>query len=150
MKVYVITRGAYSDYHICGVSLDKNLADKIAEGCSDKYEDADVEVYDTEEFSPLLKGGSVFFVGLVYGTNEIEVCEKDWDYKFIIVPLSASPESGNMLGRINKVVPMIRNQGCFTYVVAEDEEHARKIGSDILFQYKYEKDTYGETIYDKQ
>ena len=135
MKVYVITKGAYSDYHICGVSLDKNLADKIAEGCSDNYEDADVEVYDTEEFSPLLKGGSVFFVRLVYGTNEIEVCEEDWDY---------------MLGRINKVVPMIRNQGCFTYVVAEDEEHARKIGSDILFQYKYEKETYGRTIYDEQ
>lgn len=135
MKVYVITKGAYSDYHICGVSLEKNLADKIAEGCSDKYEDADVEVYDTEEFSPLLKGGSVFFVRLVYGTNEIEVYEEDWDY---------------MLGRINKVIPMIRNQGCFTYVVAEDEEHARKIGSDILFQYKYEKETYGRTIYDEQ
>ena len=135
MKVYVITKGAYSDYHICGVSLDKNLADKIAERCSDIYGDADVEVYDTEEFSPLLKGGSVFFVRLVYGTNEIEVCEENWDY---------------MLGRINKVIPMIRNQGCFTYVIAQDEEHARKIGTDILFQYKYEKETYGRTIYDEQ
>lgn len=135
MKVYVITKGAYSDYHICGVSLDKNMADKIAEGCSDSYEDAEVEVYDTEEFSPLLKGGSLFFVRLVYGTNEIEVCEEDWDCT---------------LGRINKVIPMIRNQGCFTYVIAQDEEHARKIGSDILFQYKYEKEIYGRTIYDEQ
>lgn len=135
MKVYVITKGDYSDYHICGVAVDKNMADKIAEGCSDSYEDAEVEVYDTEAFSPFAKGGSVFFVRFVYDTNEIEVCEEDWDY---------------MLGRINKVIPMIRNQGCFTYVIAQDEEHARKIGSDILFQYKYEKETYGRTIYDEQ
>lgn len=136
MKVYVITKGAYSDYHICGVAVDKNMADKIAEGCSSDYDEAMVETYDTEDFSPLLKGGSVFFTRLTYDNNEIEIREEnDWDY---------------IAGKINRVVPMFRNMGCFTYVVAQDEEHARKIGSDILFQYKYEKETYGRTIYDKQ
>lgn len=135
MKVYVITKGDYSDYHICGVSLDKEEAELIAEKCSTSYDEASVETYDTEEFSPLLKGGSVFFVRLCYDNNEIEIHEDDWDFT---------------ANKINKVVPMIRNMGCFTYVVAEDEEHARKIGTDILFQYKYEKETYGRTIYDEQ
>lgn len=125
MKVYVITKGDYSDYHICGVAVDKNMADKIAEGCSSSYEDAEIEVYDTEEFSPLLKGGSVFFIRLTYDNNEIESREEnDWDF---------------VLNRINKVDTMFRNAGCFTYVVAEDEEHARHIGADKLYQYKYEE-----------
>lgn len=136
MKVYVITKGDYFDYHICGVAVDKNMADKIAEGCSSDYDEAMVEVYDTEMFSPILKGGSVFFVRLTYDNNEIESCEENnWDY---------------VVNRINKVDTMFRNAGCFTYVVARDEEHARKIGADILYQYKYEKETYGRTIYDEQ
>ena len=31
MKVYVITRGSYSDYKICAVSLDKNNYDIYAD-----------------------------------------------------------------------------------------------------------------------
>lgn len=30
MKVYVITKGIYSDYHICGVALDKERANRLA------------------------------------------------------------------------------------------------------------------------
>lgn len=53
MKVYVITKGCYSDYHICGVCLDKKKAKEIAEAVSEEprslYE-ARVEEYDTDQF----------------------------------------------------------------------------------------------------
>lgn len=48
MKVYVITKGIYSDYHICGVALDKERANRLALLFSSKYEKAEVEEYDTE------------------------------------------------------------------------------------------------------
>ena len=49
MKVYVITKGYYSDYHIVGVCLDKKKAKEIAEAVSDLYE-AYVEEYNTDAF----------------------------------------------------------------------------------------------------
>lgn len=48
MIVYVITKGCYSDYQICGVTLDKNRAEKLVKFYSDGYDDARIEEYDTE------------------------------------------------------------------------------------------------------
>ena len=31
MTVYVITQGEYSEYHICGITLDINVANNIVE-----------------------------------------------------------------------------------------------------------------------
>ena len=44
MKVYVVTSGEYSDYHICGVTLDKPLAERWAE-----VEQGSAEEYETDE-----------------------------------------------------------------------------------------------------
>lgn len=49
MKVYVITQGSYSDYHICAVATDPEKAEKLAKLYSDSYDSAEVEEYDTEE-----------------------------------------------------------------------------------------------------
>lgn len=48
MIVYVITKGCYSDYHICGVTFDKDRAEKLVKFYSDGYDDAEIEEYDTE------------------------------------------------------------------------------------------------------
>ena len=53
MKVYVITRGNYSDYEICAVSLDKNNAEKLARLYSGMW-DAEVEEYETDQYVPFL------------------------------------------------------------------------------------------------
>ena len=58
MKVYVITKGAYSDYHIVGVSLDKKRAEEIAKAVSEEPIDlyqAYVEEYDTDAFAVNLR-----------------------------------------------------------------------------------------------
>ena len=43
-KVYVVTRGDYSDYHIITATTDKKTADKVA-----KKFNAEVEIYDHSE-----------------------------------------------------------------------------------------------------
>ena len=50
MKVYVITKGVYSDYHIVGVCLDEKKAKEIAKVISDKYNNAYVEEFDSDQF----------------------------------------------------------------------------------------------------
>lgn len=50
MKVYVITKGSYSDYHIEGVMLNEDDAKKFAIEHTDQYDIAYVEEYDTDEY----------------------------------------------------------------------------------------------------
>ena len=49
MKIYVITKGSYSDYHICTVTTDKEKAEKLAKIYSDRYDSAQVEEYDNNQ-----------------------------------------------------------------------------------------------------
>lgn len=48
MKVYVITQGCYSDYHICAVTLDEHEAERLLKVYSETYDKATVEEYDTD------------------------------------------------------------------------------------------------------
>lgn len=48
MKVYVITQGDYSDYHICAVTLDEQEAKRLAKVYSDTHDPGVVEEYDTD------------------------------------------------------------------------------------------------------
>lgn len=50
MKIYVVTKGQYSDYGIITATTDEELAKKIAEKFSDEYDKAKVEVYEDAEF----------------------------------------------------------------------------------------------------
>lgn len=51
MKVYVVTSGEYSDYHIDAVFIDRDLAYKYAtvRQLKDKWSGYDVETYDTDD-----------------------------------------------------------------------------------------------------
>lgn len=49
MKVYVITQGDYSAYHICAVTLDDKEAKRLAKVYSETDDPADVEEYDTDD-----------------------------------------------------------------------------------------------------
>ena len=54
MKVYIITKGAYSDYRIVAVVLDKKRAKEIVKAVSDpkwSFEEARIEEYDTDTFA---------------------------------------------------------------------------------------------------
>ena len=49
MKVYVITAGCYSDYHICAVTLDANKAEKLRRFFCDGHDTADIEEFEEDE-----------------------------------------------------------------------------------------------------
>lgn len=51
MKIYVITKGCYSDYHIAAVTDDKDKAEFLKLKFSDEYDEANIEEYDTDEYS---------------------------------------------------------------------------------------------------
>lgn len=55
MKVYVITKGSYSDYGICAVAIDHQKAEVLRQLCSDKWDEAFIEEYDTDEFVPVFE-----------------------------------------------------------------------------------------------
>ena len=56
MKVYVLTSGEYSNYHIVGVLLDEEQARIAAEVMSDRHDDVEVETYDTDELKFIKPG----------------------------------------------------------------------------------------------
>ena len=55
MKVYVITAGVYSDYHICCVCIDRETAERRKKLFSDKYDEAEIEEFDTDEYEEFVK-----------------------------------------------------------------------------------------------
>ena len=111
MKVYVITKGAYSDYRIVGVSLDKKRAKEIAKAVDESKEswlyEARVEEYDTDLFATCLR----YLVNYVH--NRWEATVDDYD----------------------------EHQTNYAYhdksfiVYAKDEEHAIKIAQDMRAEY---------------
>jgi len=50
MKVYVITKGEYSDYHICGVAVDAERAEVIRKHFDEEWDPANIEEYDTDNY----------------------------------------------------------------------------------------------------
>lgn len=81
MKIYVITKGDYSDYRICAVATDPTKADQLAEFFSSRYEPAEVEEYDTEDVPDLMKGGMVFCVHFSKRGEPIHIfqSQEKWD-----------------------------------------------------------------------
>lgn len=49
MKIYIITKGSYSDYHICGVAVDLKEAERLQNINTNDYDMACIETYDTED-----------------------------------------------------------------------------------------------------
>ena len=47
--VYVITKGDYSDYHICAVTMDEDRAERMQKMYGGKYDEARIETYTLDE-----------------------------------------------------------------------------------------------------
>jgi len=115
-KVYIITKGAYSDYHICAVASDKNMAEKLCRAYTDNdRHKAWIEEYDLNE-----RLEDVRIMYCVEITDDgVEVCENDYENKEF--------EYGD--------------RGDFTaYVFARDQEHAVKIAQDRRAEYLAKKE----------
>lgn len=126
MKVYVITAGHYSDYHICAVAIDPVSAENLRLLYSDGWNGlASIETFDTEELPNRPKtcwSVGISDDGLIFKCFERSILD---DY-----------DNGKEVD-INQVT---HGYGSYhVYVIAYNKEHAKKIASDLIAQYKYER-----------
>lgn len=130
MKIYVITKGEYSEYHICGVALDYEHAKEIRELLSrGSYYQAIIEEYDTDKWAEYLKDEKLFRIEMQGDRTTCEYADiEDLDDDNLMVPRSYD---------------FPRNI-FYIYVMARNEEHAIKIAADKLKQYKIEKEMLNE------
>ena len=130
MKLYAVTKGEYSDYHIIALTADKDVAEKLAKKYSnrtnmygDGFEDAQVEEY---EDGVVLLDMDCYFVRVENG-NVTEVVppntEETWFFE--------EEELYN-----NSVEPMrSETNSYYTHVLARNVDEAAKIGKDRVMQY---------------
>lgn len=118
MIVYVITKGDYSDYHICGVALDKERAEIVRRLMTDEWGEANIEEYDTEQYSDVSDGESLYRVEYEDGAVTVENAFYEWLYR-----------------DRNEVFETVHGYNC--YVIAKDEEHAIKKALDLFAKYRY-------------
>jgi len=123
MKIYVITKGEYSDYGIVAVAIDKDKAEELRIAYSG-LDEAMIEEYETDDY--YAEKGKFYRVNIgmrgavsVYETGVPDVTERN--KVFIIEDFRT-------------------HRKCYTVQVkAADEKHAKKIGCDLVSKYKAEK-----------
>lgn len=125
MKVYVVTDGNYSDYHICGVAASKETAERIIKYITrhDEYSDPRIEEYDTDAWIDAVNSGGLYHAVLLPNGSisvYVETYEIESGYKM-------RNKVKNYYNRLN------------VWVLARDEIHAKKIASDLFAKYKAEK-----------
>lgn len=75
MKVYVVTQGAYSDYHICGVALTEEDAQVMAKRFDRSWDHSEIEEYDTTIIDDIKRGNGVYTV-FVYNDGHIKTIKE--------------------------------------------------------------------------
>lgn len=124
MKLYAVTKGDYSDYHIITLTADKEAAKKIAKMFSNsEYGKAEVEEY---EDGKVILGKKLYFVRVVGGIVD-DVAEELSDYYLF----DTSVFRGHMYGG---------KEMYYTHVLTDTAEKAAKIGKDRIMKYIAEKE----------
>lgn len=127
MKLYAVTKGDYSAYHIIALTAKKDVAEKLAKQFSKRsgpcaiIEPANVEEYEDGEY---LIGKSVYFIRVKNGeVTQIEDGSADdtWIYTEEVI--------------YDETVLKDACGGYYTYVVSDDADKAAKIGKDRIMQY---------------
>lgn len=121
MKLYAVTKGDYSDYHIIALTASKDAAKKIAKRFNGA-DDAKVEEYEDGE---IILGKELYFVRMVDG-NIDDVTEDGSEYNLF----DTSVYHGNTWGG----EPIY-----YTHVLTDSAEKAAKIGKDRIMKYIAER-----------
>jgi len=127
MKVYVITSGEYSDYHICAVAQSEKKANALKKLFDNQnYTGARIEVYDTKTYQT----SRPLFLALYdkeYKKLDLSRIKEDEEYVDL-------PDEREM----NEIVPY----GLFlrTGINANNRKQAEKIFYDRLAKFKAEEE----------
>ena len=131
MTVYVITKGDYSDYHICAVSTDKKKAEVLRKAFDDKdgWREARIETYETNQFLTEIESGMKLFECAMKDDVEMSVSTYMSDLDYI----------DDLCFRVREYSKGYMAPGYGVYVWAKDSDHARKIAADKIAEYKARK-----------
>lgn len=122
MKIYVITKGDYSDYHICAVTEDKDKAKELKKIFTDDWREANIEEYETNDCQRMLTH-KYMYKGEVLLDGRVVVRNIEFDY---IQP----KEIGEVVE-----TPKCKLYTMYTYINANCEEDALKIAKDRFAPY---------------
>ena len=114
MKIYVITKGHYSDYHIYAVAIDYEKACILQKRFSTKCAPAEIEEFDTEDFNDIFVKKNLYDVWFGSNGKVREVFEEDMVY--------FAPK--------DNPVRMLKSGMVAVYVFAFDKESAIKIAAE--------------------
>lgn len=131
MKIYIITKGDYSDYHICAATTDENVAKNLLQLYRDRWEEPIIETYDDVAARDVLHGGRIWDVFINSKNTAFRACEQ---YNSVAVPANI-----NQVERIEDWMLCGENEDYIISVVAKSKQHAEKIAQDIFAEYKYNK-----------
>lgn len=137
MKVYVITAGEYSGYHIVGVTLDRDVAEKVlrAHDRATNVSCMMIEEYDTDVFQAIHDGMKLWKVRLRGGALESGECD-DYEYAYCMSEVNyVSSFKSNRIFADNRKTDTVYT----VIVLAEDREHAEKIGMDLITKHQYRR-----------
>lgn len=133
MKVYAITKGEYSDYHICAIVDNKEKAELIKEALTDDWGEPYIEEYDTEDINidGYLKYDEYYVEqDITTGNMDVRKSEKSPDYICLAQVIDDESRGYQCPEKENKLT---------TVVYADDAKRAIKIAADRFAKYKAEK-----------
>lgn len=120
-KVYIITKGEYSDYHICAVTMDKSRAENLKRLMSNTWSEANIEEYVLNEVK---ESGDLYYVEFPEDSQPIiRIDEYDGFGGYGDAPC------------VEDWLDPIR-----ICVRSKDEKHAMKIALDEYAKWKAEKE----------
>lgn len=120
MKIYVITKGCYSDYHIIAATTDEKKAQEIKNRFDEDYDTADIEIFEDADICMRDMYCVRFKYGMAY---EAEKEEPNNDY------IARNINAVHTYGK--------ESEGRGTvYVAADSEDEAFKIASEKWAQHK--------------
>lgn len=126
MKIYVITKGSYSDYHICAVTTDKEKAERLVLFYTDRWDEAKIEEFEEDEIPDDYM--PIYFVQYKNGkwcVNKRGIGSPDYEYEHAFFD--------------RDYIRGTYDFNCFYCdVMADDEEHAIKIARDLYAKKKAE------------
>lgn len=123
MKVYILTAGVYSDYHIVGVTTDRRKAEEYKEMVKGDWSGVDyIEEYDTDVFDAIPKDCRIYCASKFKKENDLYIY------------LAENTENAEIKKpRIEKTC--YGKKEFRVYFYARDKEHAAKVASEIYAEY---------------
>lgn len=121
MKVYILTEGCYSDYHIIGVTLNEEQAKIAADALSNEHFIVNCEEFETDDINVIKSGWNLWEV---YFDEKTHAITRIYQSKY-----------PDCLGTVR----LTCGETFCVEVYAEDKEHAIKSASDKLSKYLAEQ-----------